>query len=77
MFARITRVFVNAAINWQTTLSGPSTDDEARPILHHEDSQFRFLDKALIIPEGSETNTKACSIADIEEAKAILGLVPV
>ncbi|XP_075483821.1 uncharacterized protein LOC142523978 [Primulina tabacum] len=75
-FARITRVFVKAAINWLATLSGTSTDYEARPILHHEDSQFRFLDEALIIPEGSKNNTKACSIADIEEAKAILRLVP-
>ncbi|XP_073123812.1 protein NRT1/ PTR FAMILY 5.10-like [Henckelia pumila] len=75
-FARISSVFVKTAINWQATLSDPSTDGEARPILHHEDSQFRLLENALIIPEGSKNNTKGCSVADIEEAKAILRLVP-
>ncbi|XP_058728861.1 protein NRT1/ PTR FAMILY 5.10-like [Vicia villosa] len=77
-FLRIGRVFVAAARNWQTTL--PSTtisEDECDGMLRCQTSkQFNFLNKALLTPKGSkEGNT--CSLVEVEEAKAILRLVPI
>lgn len=37
----------------------------------------RFLNKALVGPNGSKQDGEVCSISDIEEAKAVLRLVPI
>ncbi|KAF2297328.1 hypothetical protein GH714_021563 [Hevea brasiliensis] len=37
----------------------------------------RFLDKALFVPNDSNEREKVCSLSEVEEAKAILGLVPI
>lgn len=37
----------------------------------------RFLNKAIIGPNGSKDDGEVCSISDIEEAKAVLRLIPI
>ncbi|KAL2497401.1 Protein NRT1/PTR FAMILY 5.10 [Abeliophyllum distichum] len=37
----------------------------------------RFLNKALVPPDGSKEDRKVCTITEIEEAKAVLRLVPI
>ncbi|CAK8575310.1 unnamed protein product [Lathyrus sativus] len=76
-FLRIGRVFVAAARNWRTTLSNKTIGDKYDGMLLRQSSeQFSFLNKALITPKGSkEGNT--CSLVEVEEAKAILRLVPI
>ena len=37
----------------------------------------RFLDKALLAPNHLKNNDCVCSIAEVEEAKSVLGLVPI
>ncbi|XP_049360352.1 protein NRT1/ PTR FAMILY 5.10-like [Solanum verrucosum] len=77
-FIRIGNVFINAARNWQTTTSAISVEQEVQGIQPHEGSeQFKFLNKALLAPNGSKENGKICSISEVEEAKAILRLIPI
>ncbi|KAG5601739.1 hypothetical protein H5410_033109 [Solanum commersonii] len=77
-FNRIGNVFINAARNWQTTTSAISVEQEVQGILPHEGSeQFKFLNKALLARNGSKENGKICSISEVEEAKAILRLIPI
>lgn len=37
----------------------------------------RFLNKALLAPDGLKEDGKVCSVAEVEEAKAILRLIPI
>ncbi|KAL2520170.1 Protein NRT1/PTR FAMILY 5.10 [Forsythia ovata] len=77
-FMRICRVFLNAARNWQTTPTTISEEEEAQGILPYQGSeQFKFLNKALVAPDGSKEDRKVCTITEIEEAKAVLRLVPI
>ncbi|KAI7744429.1 hypothetical protein M8C21_017309 [Ambrosia artemisiifolia] len=77
-FIRIGQVFVKAFQNRKTTSSSISMEEEASGTLPHEGSQqFRFLNKALISPDGSKEEGKVCSITEVEEAKAVLRLVPI
>lgn len=72
-FSRIGRVFITALRNFRTT-----EEEEPRPSLPHQPSQqFSFLNKALIASDGSKENGKVCSVSEVEEAKAILRLVPI
>ncbi|XP_054812391.1 protein NRT1/ PTR FAMILY 5.10-like [Prosopis cineraria] len=76
-FVRIGRVFARAIRNRQITISDIAIKDEACNITPHQFSkQFKLLDKALFAPKGSKEE-EACSISEVEEAKAILRLVPV
>ncbi|CAK8575302.1 unnamed protein product [Lathyrus sativus] len=76
-FLRIGRVFVMAIRNWRNTLSNTSIEEECGGMLLRRSSeQFSFLNKALLPPKGSkEGNT--CSLVEVEEAKAVLRLVPI
>ncbi|KAL3638716.1 hypothetical protein CASFOL_016623 [Castilleja foliolosa] len=75
---RIGNVFVRAAKNRQTTLSDVSMEAEAQGILPYEGfQQYIFLNKALLKPTNSKKDEKVCSINDVEEAKAVLRLVPI
>ncbi|KAK4483884.1 hypothetical protein RD792_011093 [Penstemon davidsonii] len=76
-FVRISRVFVKAARNWRAAPVALSVDEEALEILPQESTQFKFLDKALIAPDGSIEDGKYCSIVDVEDAKSVLRLVPI
>ncbi|KAL2497386.1 Protein NRT1/PTR FAMILY 5.10 [Abeliophyllum distichum] len=77
-FVRIGQVFLNAAKNWRTTPAAIYKEEEAQGILPYEGSQqFKFLNKALLSPDGSKEDGKVCSITEIEEAKAVLRLIPI
>ncbi|PWA47868.1 major facilitator superfamily protein [Artemisia annua] len=76
-FLRIGQVFVRAFQNRKTRSSSISLEEEASGTLPHQGSQqFRFLNKALLSPDGKEEG-KVCSINEVEEAKAVLRLVPI
>ncbi|KAL6961971.1 hypothetical protein U1Q18_036929 [Sarracenia purpurea var. burkii] len=77
-FGRIGRVFIKAGRNWRTTPSAMATEEESRGILPHKGSdQFKFLNKALLAPDGSKEDEKVSSMSDVEEAKAVLRLIPI
>ncbi|CAL5212093.1 unnamed protein product [Lathyrus oleraceus] len=76
-FLRIGRVFVAAIRNWQDTLLYVDIKEECDGMLPRQRSQqFNFLNKALLTPKGSERENN-CSISEVEEAKAILRLIPI
>ncbi|KAL1219890.1 Protein NRT1/ PTR FAMILY 5.11 [Cardamine amara subsp. amara] len=67
-FARISRVFMEALKNRRRSDLDIYNPNETLLLLSHQSSkQFRFLDKAAI----------SCTIAEVEEAKAVLKLVPI
>ncbi|KAK1384299.1 hypothetical protein POM88_022034 [Heracleum sosnowskyi] len=77
-FTRIGRVFIKAINNWRSTISQQIIDEEAPGTLHHQSfQQFKFLNKALLSPDGSKIEANICSMNDVEEAKAVLRLVPI
>ncbi|KAF5817385.1 putative proton-dependent oligopeptide transporter family, MFS transporter superfamily [Helianthus annuus] len=77
-FARISHVFLTAARNRRVTSLEICAEEEASGIMHHQDSQqFRFLNKALVSHDGSNEHGTVCSVDDVEEAKAILRLIPI
>lgn len=77
-FIRIGQVFIKATRNWRTTPSAISVDEEAQGILPQPGfQQFNFLNKALLSPDGSKEEPYVCSISEVEEAKAVLRLVPI
>ncbi|KAL8216197.1 hypothetical protein R6Q57_023034 [Mikania cordata] len=76
-FIRIGQVFVRAFKNWKTTPS-ISMEEEASGTLPHQGSQqFRFLNRALISPDGSKEEGRVSSPNEVEEAKAVLRLAPI
>ncbi|GMN51801.1 hypothetical protein TIFTF001_020948 [Ficus carica] len=79
-FVRIGRVFVAAFRNRRaTTSSAIGTEEESGGFLLHQNSeQFKFLNKALIASNHlNEEYGRVCSVAEVEEAKAVLRLVPI
>ncbi|GKA10267.1 phosphate transporter PHO1 homolog 10 isoform X1, partial [Tanacetum coccineum] len=80
-FVIIGHVFVKDARIWHTTPSTISTEEEACGLLPYPGSQqFKFLDKALLSPDGLNEDGTLSIIDDVEEAKSILlryGLVVV
>lgn len=66
-YVRIGGVFINAARNWQRTTSAVSMHLEVQHAIPHEGSQqFKFLDKALLIRDGSKDNDSVCSLNEVE-----------
>ncbi|PPR86094.1 hypothetical protein GOBAR_AA34598 [Gossypium barbadense] len=77
-FLRIGRVFILAVRNWKTTSSAIAAEEEARGTLPTESSkQFKFLNKALLAPDGSKEQGKVCSTGEVEEAKTVIRLAPI
>ncbi|KAG8378486.1 hypothetical protein BUALT_Bualt08G0142100 [Buddleja alternifolia] len=76
-FVSISHVFIQSARNFQATPTAVSVEKDAQENLAHKDARFSFLNKALLAPDGSRENGNDCNIRDIEDAKAILGLVPI
>lgn len=77
-FKRIGRVFVAAARNSNAALPVVGDNEEAQVTELLDGSQhFMFLYKALLVPEISKTSVKACSMSELEDAKAVLGLFPI
>ncbi|CAL5358574.1 unnamed protein product [Camellia sinensis] len=75
-FFRIAKVFATAAKNWRTSSSVILVEHEAEGTLCHS-QQFKFLYKALLAPTDSEEGGGVCRISDVEDAKALLRLVPI
>ncbi|KAB2093522.1 hypothetical protein ES319_A02G099100v1 [Gossypium barbadense] len=64
--------------NRKTSYSAIAAEEEARGILATESSkQFKFLNKALLAPDGSKEQGEVCSIREVEEAKAVIRLAPI
>ncbi|KAI3688962.1 hypothetical protein L2E82_46908 [Cichorium intybus] len=77
-FVRIGQVFVKAFQNRKTPSSSISMEEEACGTLPNQGSQqFRFLNKALLSPDGSKEDGKVCSLSEVNEAKAVLRLIPI
>ncbi|PON47033.1 Proton-dependent oligopeptide transporter [Parasponia andersonii] len=77
-FVRIGRVFVAAFRNWQRTPSSVAAEVESHEFLTDEGSEhFKFLNKALLAPNHLREEDYACGITEVEEAKAVLRLVPI
>ncbi|PRQ20391.1 putative proton-dependent oligopeptide transporter family, major facilitator superfamily [Rosa chinensis] len=77
-FVRIGKVFAVALRNWRTTPSAIASEEESRGTLSHQSSQqFKLLNKALLAPDDLKENGKVCTIAEVEEAKAVLRLFPI
>ncbi|KAK9270169.1 hypothetical protein L1049_025745 [Liquidambar formosana] len=77
-FVRIGQVFVEAAKNWRATPPTIVIEEEVGGTLTHQGSQqFSFLNKALLGRAGSKKDGNVCSIREVEEAKAVLRLVPI
>lgn len=78
-FKRIGRVFVAAFRNRRfTTPSVKNNEEEAHGAFpQHSSEQFKCLNKALIEPDCFGEARKQCSIEDVEDAKALLRLIPI
>ncbi|KDP27339.1 hypothetical protein JCGZ_20271 [Jatropha curcas] len=77
-FLRIGQVFIAAIRNWRTSPSAVDLEEEACGTPPHSSSeQFKFLNRALLAPSGSKEDVKVCSLGEVEEAKAVLRLVPI
>ncbi|OMO78818.1 Proton-dependent oligopeptide transporter family [Corchorus olitorius] len=77
-FVRIGRVFLLAVSNRKTPSSAIAAEEEAQGTLPTESSkQFKFLNKALLAPDGSKESGKVGSIREVEEAKAFIRLAPI
>ncbi|KAL1324873.1 protein NRT1/ PTR FAMILY 5.10-like [Arachis ipaensis] len=74
-FLRIGRVFVTAAGNRQAETIQEETSGTLPPQISQ---QFNFLNKALLAPDCSiKEGNVAGSVVEVEEAKAVLRLVPI
>ncbi|KAK1384301.1 H+/oligopeptide symporter [Heracleum sosnowskyi] len=77
-FIRIGQVYVKAIKNWRIPSSELSIDEESLGNLpHHNFQQFKFLNKALLSPDGKKEQVSICSMNDVEEAKSVLRLFPI
>ncbi|KAA0043476.1 protein NRT1/ PTR FAMILY 5.10-like [Cucumis melo var. makuwa] len=77
-FVRIGRVFIIAIRNRHVNSSEIAHLEETHGLLpHHNSKKFRFLEKALIVPNSLKEDGHACNINEVEEAKAVLRLVPI
>ncbi|KAH6775113.1 Major facilitator superfamily protein [Perilla frutescens var. hirtella] len=65
-FIRISHVFMNAVRNRHATLASAE-----------EQTKFKFLDKAVLAPDASAEGESLCSKHDVDDAKAILKLLPI
>ncbi|XP_022954701.1 protein NRT1/ PTR FAMILY 5.10-like [Cucurbita moschata] len=77
-FVRIGRVFVSAARNWRASSTFIFGQEESAIDLSQQKAgQFRFLNKACIVPNHSNLCGMVCSMSEVEEAKAVLRIFPV
>ncbi|EXB62487.1 putative peptide/nitrate transporter [Morus notabilis] len=74
-FVRIGRVFAAAFKNRRRTPS--IIANEVEVVSHQGSEQYKFLNKALIARNHLKENGWVCSVAEVEEAKAVLRLVPI
>ncbi|KAF7836414.1 protein NRT1/ PTR FAMILY 5.10-like [Senna tora] len=78
-FLRIARVFLAAIRNWKR--SSPSDiaikEKTCGTLPHQSSEQFKFLNKALFVTNDSKQNEANCNLIEVEEAKAVLRLLPI
>ncbi|XP_020228427.1 protein NRT1/ PTR FAMILY 4.5-like [Cajanus cajan] len=83
---RVLQVLFVAIKNWRVKV--PLKSDELYEIQSHESSmkkklvphtnQFRVLDKAAVLPEGTEARTwKVCTVTQVEEVKILTRMIPI
>uniref|UniRef100_A0A6P4AZC7 protein NRT1/ PTR FAMILY 5.10-like isoform X2 n=1 Tax=Ziziphus jujuba TaxID=326968 RepID=A0A6P4AZC7_ZIZJJ len=76
-FVRIGRVFILAIRNWKVKPLVLTTEAEYCGV-HESSEQFKFLNKALAVRNGLKEEVKvSCSMEEVEEAKAVLRIVPI
>ncbi|KAJ6379466.1 hypothetical protein OIU76_016162 [Salix suchowensis] len=73
---RIGQVFVAAFRNWRISPAISFKEDASFTVSRRNPEQFEFLNKALLEINGSEENRRASTPREVEEAKALLRLVP-
>ncbi|XP_031741542.1 protein NRT1/ PTR FAMILY 5.10 isoform X2 [Cucumis sativus] len=77
-FLRIGRVFVSAIRNCRASSTVIFDEEGDGPDLSQQNAgQFRFLNKACIVPKDSDKHGVMCSASEVEEAKAVLRIFPV
>lgn len=76
-FMRIGRVIHRAIRNRHTTPPSAMPGEEDACQRHQSHEQFKFLNKALLAPDGSLVDQNVCSVSDVEDTKALLKLVPI
>ncbi|XP_043714878.1 protein NRT1/ PTR FAMILY 5.10-like [Telopea speciosissima] len=78
-FGSFLRVLVAAVRNRRATPPTATVDEEGEaPLLPTGSNQFRFLNKALVIEaDNSMEGWVTCNVSEVEEAKAVLRLVPI
>lgn len=77
-FLRIGRVFVSAIRNWRASSTVIFDEEEdSRDLSLQNAGQFKFLNKACIVPKDSNKCGMLCSVSEVEEAKAVLRIFPV
>ncbi|XVF30100.1 hypothetical protein REPUB_Repub16aG0027800 [Reevesia pubescens] len=76
-FVRIGQVFILAARNWSKSSSAIAAEETHETQPSENTEQFKFLNKALLAPNGSKDRGKVCCIRQVEEAKVVLRLVPI
>ncbi|KAF9670601.1 hypothetical protein SADUNF_Sadunf13G0085900 [Salix dunnii] len=74
---RIGLVFVAAFRNWRVSPAISFKEDASYTVSRRNPEQFEFLNKALLEINGSEENRRANTPREVEEAKAVLRLVPI
>ncbi|KAG8389657.1 hypothetical protein BUALT_Bualt01G0001700 [Buddleja alternifolia] len=76
---RVSQVFIKAATNRRAVPSKSIYNEEEHDKVPQLCSQqSKFLNKALLAPDGSATgDEEVCTTREIEEAKALLNLVPI
>ncbi|KAJ6670149.1 MAJOR FACILITATOR SUPERFAMILY PROTEIN ISOFORM 1 [Salix viminalis] len=75
-FMRIGQVIVRAIKNRHHTPSAISSEEDVCQWGQCSE-QFKFLNKALLAPDGSQVDQNVCTINDVEDTKALLKLVPI
>ncbi|GAB4844783.1 hypothetical protein Ancab_038172 [Ancistrocladus abbreviatus] len=75
-FMRFGQVFATAVRNWRTPPPALGDEEKDQRTLTNGSEQFRFLNKALLTPDNSKGG-RACSVTEVEEAKAALRLFPI
>ncbi|XVF63341.1 hypothetical protein PTKIN_Ptkin09bG0080100 [Pterospermum kingtungense] len=76
-FTRIGQVFVVAIKNRHDDSSATVAEEEVQTPPQQSLEQFKFLNKALLARDGSSEDCKGCSYNDVEDAKALLRLIPI
>ncbi|KAL8459707.1 hypothetical protein ACS0TY_036991 [Phlomoides rotata] len=76
--SRVSLVFVKALMNWRAVPcpSANNDDEEQHNVPRLYSQQYKFLNKALLAPDGSFEYEQLHKMQEVEEAKAILNLVP-